>query len=216
MTTIFLVRHAATIWNDAGRYLGRTDLDLGAHGESQAQQLGHWAATAGIDLLLTSPARRAARTAAVVGARIGLSPRSDERLREIDFGVAEGRTLAEVRTSDPEMVRRFEADPVAHPFPGGEDPAEAARRIRAAIAEVLTTGPAHALVITHNTLLRLFLCDALGVPLAEYRRRFPVTEHCAVTEVSFANETFALLRFNAAIADCPNAEAQQDHPAESK
>lgn len=216
MTTIFLVRHAATTWNDAGRYLGRTELDLGAHGEWQAQRLSCWGATAGIDLLLTSPARRAASTAAVVGARIGRAPRSDERFREVDFGVAEGHTLAELRASDPEMVRRFEADPVAHPFPGGEDPAEAARRIRVAIAELLTTGPARALVITHNTLLRLFLCGALGVPLTEYRRRFPVTEHCAVTEVSFANETFALRRFNAALADCPNAGVQRDHPAESQ
>lgn len=214
MQTIFLVRHAYTAWNDAGRYLGSTDIDLDAAGYSQAERLGAWATTADIDTIVTSPALRAANTAAVVGARIRVEPHRDDRLRELDFGMAEGRTLAELRASDPDAVTRFEADPVAHPLPGGEDSVAAVARIRAAIADLLATRSARALVITHNTLLRLFLCDALGIPLAEYRRRFPVAEHCAVTEVSATDGRFALRRFNAVPAGSSLLEAPRERSSE--
>jgi len=198
--TIFLVRHAHTAWN-AERYLGRTDIDLDHAGDAQAEGLGAWVATADIDTIMTSPALRAMRTATAVACRIGLEAHRDDRLRELDFGVAEGCTLAELRASDPDAVARFEADPVAHHFPGGEDPVAAVARIRSAFADLLATPSRRALVVTHNTLLRLFLCDALGIPLAEYRRRLPVAEHCAVMELAVSNEIFALRRFNAVVTN---------------
>lgn len=196
--SVFLTRHGHTAWNEAGRYLGKSDIDLDDLGRAQADRLGAWAAATGIDALLTSPALRAARTASAVAARLGIQPRLDDRLLELDFGAAEGRTLAELRAGDPDAVARFEADPFAHPLPGGEDPAAAVARVRAALADLLLAAFDRPLVVTHNTLLRLLLCDVLDIPRAEYRRRLPVAEHCAVTELSFADGIFALRRFNAA------------------
>ncbi len=197
MPTLFLVRHARTEWNDTGRYLSRTDIDLSPAGHEQAERLAEWAAIARVNAIATSPSLRAVSTAEAIGVRVGMTPRRDARLRELDFGLAEGRTIAELRSTDPEAVMRFEAEPVAHPLPGGEDPLAALARVRASIVELLAAPTARALVITHNTLLRLFLCDALGIRLAEYRRRFPAVEHCAVTELSTNDGTFALRRFNA-------------------
>jgi probable phosphoglycerate mutase len=67
------------------------------------------------------------------------------------------------------------------------------------MADLLATSVSRPLVVTHNTLLRLFLCDALGLLPSDYRRRFPIAEHCAVTELSVSGGTVALLRFNAAL-----------------
>ena len=197
MPTLFMVRHGRTEWNDTGRYLSRTDVDLSPAGHAQAERLAHWAASARIGAIATSPSLRALRTADAVGARVGVKPRRDPRLRELDFGIAEGRTIVELRSADPEAVMRFEAEPVAHPLPGGEDPLAGLARVHAAIADLVAARVERALVITHNTLLRLFLCDALGIPIGEYRRRFPAIEHCAVTELSANDGSFALLRFNA-------------------
>lgn len=195
--TVFLARHAHTGWNEAGRYLGRSDVDLDALGRAQAERLSAWAAGAAVDAVVSSSALRAARTAAAVGDRLGLEVRLDDRLRELDFGLAEGRTLAELRAADPAMVARFETDPAANPFPGGEAPPAALTRLRAALDELLTGPSVRPLIVTHNTLLRLFLCDALGVPLADYRRRLPLVEHCALTELAVTPGGLALRRFNA-------------------
>jgi len=75
--------------------------------------------------------------------------------------------------------------------------------MRAAIADLLPLGPSRPLVITHNTVLRLFVCDALNLPLQQYRRLLPIAEHCAITELSVTDGTMALRRFNAP-ACCPH------------
>jgi probable phosphoglycerate mutase len=194
---LWLVRHGQTGWNTAGRYLGTSDVDLDDLGLEQAQQLARWAAEVRIDAIVTSPARRAWRTASTVGSHVGIEPRTDDRLRELDFGVAEGRTLAELRQGDPEAVAHFELDPVTHHLPGGEDPRDAVSRMQSAVADVLALESARPLVVTHNTVLRLFVCDALNVPLREYRRLLPVAEHCAITELSVTDARMGLRRFNA-------------------
>lgn len=193
---VFLVRHGHTGWNESGRYLGKSDIDLDDAGREQAMRLRDWVESAGMDAIVTSPAVRALHTAAIVGAGPGIAPRVDPRLRELDFGVAEGRTLAELRAHDPTVVDRFEADPVIHHFPDGEDPHAAVARMRGAIDDVVALGLPRVLVITHNTALRLLVCHLLGIPLAGYRRCLPVAEHCALTEVSATGGTFALHRFN--------------------
>jgi broad specificity phosphatase PhoE len=194
---LFLARHGHTGWNDTGRYLGSSDIPLDAQGQAQAERLGEWAASARLEAIVSSPALRAFRTAAIVAAGSGLTPRTDARLRELDFGAAEGRTLEELRRQDPEAVTRFELDPVSHHLPGGEHPQAAVARLDAAIRDVLSTGTARALLVTHNTVLRLFVCHCLGIPLAHYRRLLPLAEHCALTELSVADGAFALRRFNA-------------------
>ena len=199
MRTLLLVRHGHTDSSDAGRYLGRTDMDLSAQGIRQAEQLAAWIATMHVDAILTSPALRARRTAEIVASRAAVAPTVDERLRELDFGLAEGLTLSELRVKHPEATAAFESDPVAHHFPGGEHPAAAVERLRDATKDVLHHPWRRTLLVTHNTLMRLFICEVLRIPLSAYRRRLPVAEHCAVTELVTHDDGLALRRFNAVV-----------------
>jgi probable phosphoglycerate mutase len=124
----------------------------------------------------------------------------DPRLAELDFGWAEGRTLDEVRAADPALAERFLADPVAHHFPDGEPPTAAAQRFHAAITDLLAGGsPGPILVIAHSTIIRLHLCDILGLPLRDYRRRLPVLDPTAATTLRYPaspGEPVALLAYN--------------------
>jgi broad specificity phosphatase PhoE len=52
------------------------------------------------------------------------------------------------------------------------------------------------LVVAHNTVIRLALCQLLGLPLREYRRLFPAIGNCALTEIRMTDGRSALLRFN--------------------
>ncbi|GII29218.1 histidine phosphatase family protein [Planotetraspora mira] len=190
MTTIYLARHGRTAWSVQGLYTGVSDIGLDDEGARQAGALASWAARAEPDEVVSSPLVRAVRTASGAAAAAGVELRTDPRLRELDFGIAEGRRRSEL---DPEVVRDFEADPAACPFPGGEDPAAGADRFTACLAEL---GPGRILVVAHNTILRLALCRLLGIPLADYRRRLPRIDHGSVTEVGFGPEGAALRSFN--------------------
>jgi probable phosphoglycerate mutase len=52
------------------------------------------------------------------------------------------------------------------------------------------------LVVGHNTLLRLTLCALLGIPLNDYRRRFPRLLNAAISEVRLATGGGALYTLN--------------------
>jgi probable phosphoglycerate mutase len=204
MTEVVLARHGRTGWHSPNRYAGRSDIPLDEHGRKQAEALAVWAVQQGFTGLACSTLQRARDTVAPTAAATGLTPKVDGRLRELDFGVAEGRTLAELRAADPAMVERFVADPATHHFPEGERPAEAVERALAALTE-LAAGQEKVLVVAHNTLIRLLTCAVLGIPLAEYRRRLPELDPAATVCLRFSSpskptEPVALLAYNVPVA----------------
>ena len=186
VTRLALTRHGETVWHDENRYAGgSSDIDLTEDGVAQSKRLAEWAAAQAFQALVCSPVRRAMETATPVAEATGLDLQVVEDLREVDFGVAEGRTAHELWGLDPAMLDRFRADPVAHPFPGAEAPELAADRAAAALRTVAAACPGGSvLVVAHNTVLRLAMCRLLGLPVAQYRQLFPRLDNAAITELA--------------------------------
>jgi 2,3-bisphosphoglycerate-dependent phosphoglycerate mutase len=196
-TTLLLARHGQTVWHAENRYAGISDVALTDTGVAQAEALGRWAAAHPVDAIWTSPLSRAVRTAAPAARALHLTPHTEPALTECDFGVLEGRTLAEFEAENPEAAAAFRSDPAAHPFPQAEDPRAAAERGTAALHRVAAAHPdRRVLVVAHNTLLRLVLCRSLSIPLGEYRRVFPGLRNAAVSEVEVRGGRVALLSLN--------------------
>ncbi|MEU0188658.1 histidine phosphatase family protein [Streptomyces afghaniensis] len=193
-TTLLLARHGQTVWHAENRYAGVSDIGLTDTGRAQAEALGRWAAAHPVDAIWTSPLSRAVATAEPACRALDLVPRREPGLVECDFGVVEGRTLAEFEAENPDRAAAFRADPVAHPFPGAEDPTAAAARGAAALRRIAVAHPGgRVLVVAHNTLLRLVLCTLLSIPAAEYRRVFPRLRNAAISELRMNPDGFAAL-----------------------
>jgi broad specificity phosphatase PhoE len=201
MSRIVLVRHGETVWHAENRYAGSSDIELSDHGREQAQALSQWAANAGLERLYVSPLLRARETARPSEAVLCMQGIVDSRLREIAFGEGEGLTSREMSKRFPAEYAAFRRDPVKHHLPGGEDPMAAIARGRAALQEIASqAGPrARVLVVTHNTLIRLLLCDLLGIPPARYRQVFPEVGNVSINELELTERGAALLRFNVPI-----------------
>ncbi len=199
-TTLLLVRHGQTIWHAEKRYAGVSDVALTGEGRRQAERLGEWAAGHRVDAVWTSTLARATETADPACRALGLAPMREDALRECDFGVMEGRTLREFAVEDPARAEAYRADPVTNPFPGAEDPRVAAARGTAALRRIAEGHPGQqVLVVAHNTLLRLVLCELLSIPLGSYRRAFPELRNAAVSELRLepeGGEGGALLSLN--------------------
>ncbi|HWC79309.1 MAG TPA: histidine phosphatase family protein [Pseudonocardiaceae bacterium] len=194
MTTLILVRHGETVWHRENRYTGRSDIELTPEGHQQAKRLADWTAGNRPDALVCSPMRRARDTTAPVAGALGMTPRIEPELREIDFGSAEGRTLAEI---DSEVLAAFHRDPAENFFPGGENPAFAVARCIAVLSGLATefTGGT-VMVIAHSTLFRMALCELLGLPIGRYRAVFPALHNCALNTVRLDEHGAALLSLN--------------------
>lgn len=197
-----LVRHGETVWHADNRYAGgSSDIDLTPRGKRQAEGLVRWAMTQHFDAVVSSPVRRALETARPSALALGLNLEILEGLREVDFGIAEGRTITELERMDADMVDGFRRDPVAHPFPGSEKPDTAAERAASALRTSARRHPGgRVLVVAHNTLLRLALCALLDLPVARYRHLFPRLVNGAITDLlvpTAGNQPARLLSLNA-------------------
>lgn len=181
-----LTRHGETVWHDTNRYAGGgSDIDLTALGQRQAEALARWCRGYAPDAVISSPVRRAVETARLSAAASGVGLQLMDDLREVDFGVAEGRTVDELMSVDADVVHRFRADPVAHPFPGSEPPEQAATRAAQALRTIAAQyNGGRVLVVAHNTLLRLGMCALLDLPVHRYRSLFPRLDNAAISEMT--------------------------------
>ncbi len=147
------VRHAATALND-GTFLGQ-GRDPSIRDAATVRPLpGEWTR------VRSSPARRALETAAALVPQRPVT--HDPRLAEIDYGAAEGLTVAQLAERYPEIVRDWQQGHDAR-FPDGESHADVLRRLDAAIGDLLRLAGS-SVVVTHNVVLRVLLGSRLGLP----------------------------------------------------
>ncbi|WP_438449285.1 histidine phosphatase family protein [Gorillibacterium sp. sgz5001074] len=93
MTTIGLIRHGITDWNQEGRMQGRNDIPLNDEGRRQAELLGRRMAGETWDAVYSSDLSRAKETAEIIVKHMGTTLNGlDSRLAERGFGQLEGTT----------------------------------------------------------------------------------------------------------------------------
>jgi broad specificity phosphatase PhoE len=98
MGELILLRHGETEWSRDGRHTGRTDVPLTPAGEAAASALAPTLTARPVRAAFTSPAQRAARTAALAGLA---DAKVEPDLQEWDYGGYEGRTTVEIRAGRP-------------------------------------------------------------------------------------------------------------------
>ncbi|MDD2706799.1 MAG: histidine phosphatase family protein [Verrucomicrobiae bacterium] len=165
---MFLIRHGETVANRDCRLIGSTDESLSARGLSQVQALARQWAHLGKERFFCSPLLRARQTAGVLlGVDEGAVAAEDD-LREMDFGCCEGRTFAEIRSMDPELVDRWAAMTSDFSFPQGESVRDFLERVNR-VAEKMREAPEPVLVVvSHGGVIRALLCHYLCIPFRQY------------------------------------------------
>jgi uncharacterized phosphatase len=157
LTTFALVRHGQTDWNAERRLQGATDIPLNDVGRCQARDAvanlsGHeW------DAVVSSPLSRAAETADIIAAGLGLTVvRRLPELAERGYGKAEGLQAG------PEL----DALRIPGGFEGAETEESTAARGLAALESLAEEFRGRrVLVVAHGTLIRLTLDRATGQTL---------------------------------------------------
>ncbi|MGY1661871.1 bifunctional RNase H/acid phosphatase [Geodermatophilus sp. SYSU D00705] len=163
-TVTHLLRHGRTEHTPERRYSGRNDLPLSATGRAEAQAAAKRAEELGIEVVVSSPLRRARETAEIVAGALGLPVQVDDDLVELDFGRLEGLTADEARAQHPLATRRF-SEGVTVAAPGGESVADVSVRVGRARARVLREHAGKTvLVVSHVTPIKLLLAAGLDVP----------------------------------------------------
>ncbi len=93
----FFTRHGETDWNVEERIQGYKDIELNAEGIRQAEIARDSVRDEKYDLIISSPLKRARKTADIINQVLNLKIIEDARIMERGFGKSEGLTKAEIR-----------------------------------------------------------------------------------------------------------------------
>jgi alpha-ribazole phosphatase len=166
-TRIYLIRHGEVQGAGTRRYNGHADVPLSERGIAQYHQMKERLADKDISACYTSDLIRCATGADVIGSRLGLTPVLEPGLRELDIGIWEGKTWAELMEKYPLEWQARIADIVNYRVPGGESLKDLHARIMPVINAIVERHRGDdVLVVAHGGANRVILLDAAGAPLS--------------------------------------------------
>jgi len=171
LTRLWLIRHGEPDAEVRGRCYGRLDVGLSAEGRRQLERVAERLAREPLSAIFASPRKRAVESAQILAARHVCGVRTDEDLREIDFGDFEGLTYDEIALRHPERFRQWMDRPTEVEFPNGESFPAMRARVRRAVAALRRRHPSQCVaLVTHGGVIRIALADALSIPPANIFR----------------------------------------------
>lgn len=133
---IYIVRHGETVWNREKRLQGTSDIELNEEGRRLARETGKNLWNVEFDIVYASPLKRAYETAELITAKRPITIIRDNRIREIGFGVLEGKTTDQMTEEERKRVNQFFEAPESYiPAEGGEQIEDAAKRAAEFIKE---------------------------------------------------------------------------------
>lgn len=104
---IYIVRHGETLWNKAKKLQGSVDIELNDYGRSLAIQTGEALSDTRIDVIYSSPLKRAYETACLIRGSRDIEIITDDRIKELSFGHFEGQCFSELLADDSLTFKYF-------------------------------------------------------------------------------------------------------------
>ncbi|MDO4542441.1 MAG: histidine phosphatase family protein, partial [Bacillota bacterium] len=145
MKNLYLVRHGETELNKTKVYYGSTDCPLTEKGRSQSQGLSEVFSQIDIDVIYTSPLRRAVDTASIIfGDREFVR---EPRLEEMDFGQWEGKHYTELQ-GDP-LFEKWQREWKTTRPPEGESFNDLNQRVESFWSDLRGAGADNVAIVGH-------------------------------------------------------------------
>lgn len=180
---IYTTRHGQTDYNKNEIVLGTTDLPLNDTGMAQAAELAEKTEKLGdIDIIISSPMKRAYTTAKAVAERIGKDIITEDRFREWDYGEFEGKSR--FTENFPESKREFGV----RMGKTGESLMQLAHRVYSAVDDIIEKySDKNVLIVSHGGVCRVIETYFHDMTTEEYSNWF--MDNCQIIEYICQEET---------------------------
>lgn len=193
---IYLIRHGETDWNKAFRFQGQSDIPLNASGIALAKKTAEALRTVPFEMAFSSPLCRALETARIIIGDRQIPLSTDDRLKEISFGVWEGTVVPpQMKEGDSNPLYDFWKRPKQYvPGQNGESFHSLYQRSASFLKEKILPleGVCETVLLAgHGALNRSILNTIAQIPLEDFWH-FSL-KNCAVSQISLKNGHFHIL-----------------------
>lgn len=192
---LYFVRHGQTDWNTERRMQGCRDIPLNEKGRAQAKACGESLRDTHFDAVYCSPLSRAYDTCmAIVGER-EVEVVTDDRLREFNYGIWEGKYFEEAMQDNPELWYIHWVKPGEFAIPEGDSAVGKLAEAESFFEELL---PKHegqnVLLVSHGYTCQFIIAAALNLHLNDVQYFYQ--DNASVSLIQIANERRFLRLFN--------------------
>jgi len=155
---IYIARHGETTWNAEGRIQGWSDPELSPLGHSQSLALLEHLKDRPLRTIYSSDLQRAYLTAEPIARHLGLPILRQTELKEIGFGILEGKNLFQFDEELKDEWNRFKDDRFSYRIPGAENYADVANRLKPFMERILNQHEdEEILIVGHRVVNRLLI-----------------------------------------------------------
>lgn len=187
MTTVYMVRHGETDWNRAHRMQGWSDIPLNERGREQAAFAARALASVPLDVIYTSPLKRAEKTAEIIRGERKIPLFAEKGFIEINLGKWDGHTPDEMDVLYPGQYDIWRSTPGDVHIDGGETFAKVQERAwKAFLSMVDKEKGKHILLVSHMGCLSTILFKIAGYPLNDLWKH-PIG-NCALCRVDIETD----------------------------
>lgn len=196
MPAIMLIRHGEVAGITPPRFRGRANLMLTPHGLRQVELTRNAVAAAWVPkAVYCAPLARCVRTAETIAAPFNLDAQAHDGLHDIHYGAWQGMAVSEVAHRLPKALSRWHTAPHTVRFPGGETLQDVQARAVDALHGTMDAHPhGTAVLVAHDSVIRVLLGHALGLSLGSYWPLSP--SPCGISEFAFVDDHFNIRSIN--------------------
>ena len=147
--TIYVARHGQTEWNEKNKVCGITDIALTEKGIAQANEFADQVKDKDIEIIISSPMKRAVATSRIVSDKCRIPMMTDDRLVEQNYGIYEGADRGD---------KHFLANKrnFAYRYPNGESMMQVAVRVYTFLDEIKRQYDGkNVLIVSHGGVCRI-------------------------------------------------------------
>lgn len=147
MTRLILIRPGSTDFDDQQRIKGSLDIPLNDRGADQAEQTALDLADTYIDAIYSSPCLSARQTSQCIGKKRSTKVKIEENLRNISRGLWHGKSISELKQTQPKLYKQWQEHPESVTPPQGESLEEAKQRVAKCLKKIARRHNGHPIAI---------------------------------------------------------------------
>ncbi len=136
MINVYLMAAGPTVWEQQSRVESTVGAPLAEDGVARADWIVQQLADRNISAIYTSDGEAERQSAKLASRKLGAKVYTRRQLRELDFGLWQGLTQAELQDRHARQYRLWRDEPDSFRPPKGESPEEAQNRLRSVLREI--------------------------------------------------------------------------------
>ncbi|MDE6432880.1 MAG: histidine phosphatase family protein [Lachnospiraceae bacterium] len=169
---IYIVRHGETVWNAKNLLQGSTDIELNEYGRAVAGETGENLEDVHFDKIYSSPLIRAYETACLIRGHRNIPIIRDERLKELCFGINEGKDFKKLLGDENSPFHYFFKQPDQYRAPEHgetlEHICERAAEFMTEVIEPQVKNLERVMIVAHGAMNKALMCHVKQHDIAEF------------------------------------------------